>query len=67
MVETLVEGLTDPKLLTCYSIVALIQKAESMGKRKAIQLQQRTKLLSAVPNCNYSANTITITATSAPR
>ncbi|XP_014271242.1 fanconi-associated nuclease 1 [Halyomorpha halys] len=66
MVDVLVEGLLDPKILMNYSIIALITKAESMGKRKSLPTSLRTRLLESVPVIDYSPKTTTIEATSAP-
>ncbi|CAH1400556.1 unnamed protein product [Nezara viridula] len=66
MVDVLVEGLLDPKILLNYSIIALIMKAESLGKRKSLQTTLKKRLLESIPVINYSPQTITIEATSAP-
>lgn len=67
MVDVLVEGLLDPKILLNHSIIALIMKAESLGKRKTLEASLRKRLLESIPVVNYSPKTITIEATSAPR
>lgn len=66
MIEVLVQGLQDPKILLNHSIIALIMKAESLGKRKTLNASLRKCLLESIPVVNYSPKTITIEATSAP-